>query len=46
MDNDPIWQGFKGMLSCDFTGGIKVEANAILGLQLLGIGMLMLWQII
>lgn len=32
MDNDPIYgKGFKGMLSCDFTGGIKVEANAIFG---------------
>ncbi|MCD0469156.1 hypothetical protein [Flavobacterium sp. JAS] len=32
MDNDPVYgKGFKGMLSCDFTGGIKVEANAIFG---------------
>lgn len=32
MDHDPIYgKGFKGMLSCDFTGGIKVEANAIFG---------------
>lgn len=32
MDNDPVYgKGFKGSLSCDFTGGIKVEANAIFG---------------
>lgn len=32
MDNDPVYgKGFKGMLSCDFTSGIKVEANAIFG---------------
>ncbi|MCP2025939.1 hypothetical protein L1276_001079 [Flavobacterium sp. HSC-32F16] len=32
LDNDPIYgNGFKGMLGADFTGGIKVEANAIFG---------------
>ena len=32
MDNDPVYgNGFKGMLGADFTGGIKVEANAIFG---------------
>lgn len=32
MDNDPVYgDGFKGSLSADFTGGIKVEANAIFG---------------
>ena len=32
MDNDAVYgKGFKGSLSCDFTGGIKVEANAIFG---------------
>ncbi|CAA9200752.1 hypothetical protein [Flavobacterium collinsii] len=32
MDNDPVYgNGFKGSVSADFTGGIKVEANAIFG---------------